>query len=188
MIDRTKLTLNEGEFIDKEDMEIFLEYLDDPCGVLMEMTNVRGMDVKLTPNLPFSFHFCNKDAVHQQHGIRVKIIWNPSRAPYSADGYMELHGDYDYTAGSHKYNPTAEELKIARDFFKKYKVLFAAAWENVLYDAKPMQDYFEGRLSFKELLAMFDLRGRDYYNVNHCKSLEELEACVRKNKIFNMND
>lgn len=184
----TKKDLPNDEFIDDEDKEIFLEYLSDPCGVLMEMANMRGIDVILEPRLPFSFHFCNKDAVHQRHGIRVKLIWNPSKAPYSADGYMELHGDYEYIGGSHKYKPTEKELRVARDFFKKYKVLFAAVWENTLDDATPIQDYFRGIISFKELLSTFKLKGKDYYTVNHCNSLEELENCVRKYHIYNMND
>lgn len=175
------------EFIDESDFNAFQSYLSEPSTVLMEMANVRGMDVKVDSYLPFSFHFCSKDAVHQQHGIRAKIIWNPSKAPYSADGYMELHGNYDYIVGSHKYKPSEKEIKIARDFFKKYKVLFAAVWENVLYDGD-LQDYFRGRIDFKQLLTLFNLKGKNYYNVNHCKTIKELETCICKNKIFNMND
>lgn len=180
--------LPDNEFINNEDKETFLEYLNDSSKVLMEMANVRGIDVKLTPYLPFSFYFCGKDAVHQQHGIRVKIIWNPSKAPYNADGYMELHGNYNYFIGSHKYKPTEKELKIARDFFKKYKILFSAVWENILYDGY-LQDYFKSRLSFKDLLSKFEnIKEKQYYLINHCKNLEELEDCVRKNNIFSMND
>lgn len=43
-------------------------------------------------------------------------------------------------------------------------------------------------MGFKTLLTCFDLKGKDYYNVNHCNNLTELENCVRENKIFNMND
>lgn len=181
--------LSDEEFIDREDKLTFLEYLKDPGWVLMEMANVVGNYVKIEPSrLPFSFHFCGKNAVHQQHGIRVKVLWNPSKAPSNADGYFELHGDYEYKSGSHKYFPNTDERKIARKFFKKYKVLFAAVWEEVL-DAKPVQDYFEGRIKFNELLSKFDIEDEiNYYNLNHCKSLTELEDCVRKYNIFNMND
>ena len=179
--------LEQEEFIDKSDYEDFQLYLSDPSCVLMEMANFVGNTIQLEKYLPFSFHICTKEAVHQKHGIRAKILWNPSKAPSSADGYMELHGDYDYTSGSHKYQPTGKELQIARDFFKKYKTLFAAVWEEVL-DADPVQDYFKGRLSLKELLTKFDLKGRDYFEVNHCNTLTELEQCVREHNIFNMND
>lgn len=181
--------LNSDEFLDEADQKIFEWYLTEPSAVLMEMANVVGNYVKIEPSrLPFSFHFCDKNTVHQQHGIRVKVIWNPSKAPSNADGYFELHGDYRYVSGSHKYYPSTEEQKIARRFLRKYKVLFAAVWEVVL-DAKPVQDYFEGRIKLNELLSQFDIEDDvQYYYLNHCKSLEELEACVRKYNIYNMND
>lgn len=179
--------LSDDEFIDASDREIFEWYLSDTSAILMEMSNVRGRDVIMEDKLPFSFFFCRKSAVHRQHGIRLKIIWNPNRAPEDADGYIELHGDYEYTMGSHKYKPTAKELSVLRNFCKKYKVLFAAVWEGILYDGD-LQDYFKGRIDLRELLTNFDLRGISYYKVNHCKTLQELEDCVRKNKIFNMND
>ena len=179
---------NEDEFIDDSERRVFLEYLKDPSMVLMEMANVRGNDVKLEYRLPFSFYFSTKNAVHSQHGIRAKVVWNPNKAPEGADGYFELHGDYEYTIGSHKYKPTPKEKETARDFFKKYKVLFAAVWESKLYDGD-LQDYFKGRINLKELLSKFDnISERQYFDINHCNSLEELEQCVRKYKIFNMND
>lgn len=185
----TEEEFNADEFLDKADQEVFEWYLNEPSAVLMEMANVVGNYVKIEPaGLPFSFHFCGKSAVHQQHGLRVKVIWNPSKAPANADGYFELHGDYKYKAGSHKYPGSADEKKLARKFFKKYKVLFAAVWEEVL-DAKPLQEYFEGKIKFNELLSKFDIEDEmDYYNLNHCKTLEELEYCVRKYSIYNMND
>lgn len=179
--------LDQEEFLDKSDYEDFNYYLSDPCCVLMEMANVVGNKVRVEDRLPFSFHFCDKDAVHQRHGIRLKIIWNPSIAPNNVDGYLKLHGDWEYISGSHKYKPTGRELEILRNFGRKYKVLFAAVWEKAL-DADPLQDYFKGNIDFPELLRNFKLKGRNYFNVNHCKNLNELEQCVRQNKIFSMND
>mgnify|MGYP004643296763 CR=1 FL=1 len=179
--------LSDDEFIDASDREIFEWYLSDPSAVLMEMANVVGNKVTLEHRLPFSFHFSSRKAVHNRHGIRLKVIWNPNKAPEDADGYFEMHGDYEYTRASKKYKPSADELRIARNFIKKYKVLFAAVWEDIL-DPDPLQDYFKGRIDLRELLTNFDLRGINYYKVNHCKTLQELEDCVCKNKIFNMND
>lgn len=179
---------NENEFIDDSERKVFLEYLNDPSMVLMEMANVRGIDTKIENRLSFSFYFSTKTAVHKQHGIRLKIIWNPSKAPADADGYLELHGDYNYIISSHKYKPTAKELNMLREFAHKYKVLFAAVWEDKLYDGD-LQDYFKGRISFKELLSKFDnITEKQYYYLNHSKDLKELEETVRKYKIFNMND
>lgn len=172
-----------------ENLEL-LECLDSPSCVLMEMSNIRGNDIKVNPysnvRLPFSFYFSNKEVVHNIHGIRVKLIWNPSKAPANADGYMELHGNYDYVSGSHKYKPTADELKIARDFFKYYKVLFAAVWEAKLYD-NYLIDYFRGLITFKELLSKFEnVSEKNYYLINHCNNVEELTRLIREKRIFNL--
>ena len=51
-----------------------------------------------------------------------------------------------------------------------------------------MFEYLKGNIGLEHLLATFDLPGKNFYLVNHCTSMEELEQCVRKNKIFNMND
>ena len=179
---------NEDEFIDDSERRVYLEYLNDPSMVLMEMANIRGNDIKVESRLPFSIYFSTRGAIHNQHGIRLKVLWNPSKAPASADGYMELHGDYGYTVNSHKYKPTARELKTLGDFARKYKILFAAVWEEKLYDGD-LQDYLKGRISFKELLTKFyDISEKQYYHLNHAKNLQELEEIVRKYKIFNMND
>ena len=180
--------LRDEDFLDSADRKLFEIYLKDPSMVLMEMANVVGNDVVLEKRLPFSFYFSTKDAVHAQHGIRLKILWNPSKSPEYADGYIEMHGDYKYIPGSHKYQPVGKELFILRTFCKKYKVIFSAVWENKLA-SNYVQKYFDGRLQFNELLTKFEsVTEKQYYLINHCKNLEELEQCVRKNKIFNMND
>lgn len=180
--------LKDEWFLDEADKRVFEWYLKEPSAVLMEMANVVGNDVVLEKRLPFSFYFSNKDAVHSQHGIRLKVLWNPSKSPSNADGYMEMHGDYNYISGSHKYKPTGKELSILKTFCKKYKVLFSAVWEDKL-DQSAAQKYFDGRLQFNELLTKFEnVREKEYYLINHCKNLEELEQCVKENKIFNMND
>lgn len=178
-------------FLDELDKEIFLEYLNDPSAVLVEMANFVGNSIKVE-KIPFSFYISDKSTARGKHAIRAKIIWNPIKAPASADGYLELHGEYRYVSGSHKYIPTGKELSIAREFFKKYKVLFSAVWEEIL-DADPLQDYMKGHISFKKLLAKIDLEPDDpasvsYYKINHCNSVAELEELVRKDHLWNMND
>lgn len=178
----------DGEFLDEIDKLLFEEYLKDPSMVLMEMANMLGNKVALETRLPFSFHFCDRKAIHNRHSIRAKILWNPSKAPIDADGYMELHGDYEYIGGSHKYKPTTNELQAARGFFKKYKVLFAAVWEEVLYP-DDLVDYFKGNFSWKELVSSFyDLPQPTLAVLQNCRNLKDLEYAVRKNKAFNMND
>ena len=175
-------------FIDESDRCLFEEYLVNPSIILMEMANVRGMDVSVQNMLPFSFYFSSKVAVHNQHGIRVKIVWNPSKTYTDADGYMELHGNYNYVSGSHKYIPTRSQIREAENFFKKYKVLFSAVWEGILYEGDLIK-FLHGDINLVSLISKFDVDNEDmYYKINHCKSIEDLERCVRENKIFNMND
>ena len=174
-----------------EDIErlIVEEYLKELSAILTEMACVRSINMSVEKGLPFPFYLSSKEDVFGRHDIRMKVQWNPTRiTSRDADGYFELHGNYDYVPGSHKYIPTSKELKVARDFIKKYKVLFAAAWEGKVL-TEDVADWFEGKIQLNELLSRFEnVSEIDYYNINHCKSIPELEEVVRKYKIFNMND
>ena len=179
------------EFIDDSDQEVFAYYLSEPSAVLMEMAIVRGVDAR-PEQLPFSFYFSEKSVVHSKHGIRVKVQWNPIRMKSKdADGYFIIHGNefpYEWVPGSHKYRPTAKEIKLASQFIKKYKVLFSAVWEEVL-DEVDLEDYFKGRISWKDLLECFhtkDVEGD--LLIQASKDLKDLEYTVREENLFNMND
>lgn len=175
------------EFDNEVNYSDFQAYLNNEDGLLMEMANIRGNDIKLADRLPFSLFISNKQVVHGAHAIRVKVLWNPNKMTATPDGQLELHGNYDYTVFSHKYKPTAKELELLRNFCRTYKVFFAAVWEGVL-DATDFVHYLEGTITYTQLISSFDLTGKDYYNVNHCKTIQELETCIRRNKIFNMNE
>lgn len=154
---------------------------------LMEMANVRGKNV-VTDKINFSFYFSSKAGM--SHGIRVKICWNPNRIGDNViDGYMELHGDYEYISSPNPVNSCdSKDVKLARTFFKKYKVLFSAVWELVL-DPPELQDYFRKIISFDNLLGEFhSIKSSSYEAIQFAKSLQELESIVRKTNAFNMND
>lgn len=153
----------------------------------MEMANLRGNDIKLHSSIPFSLFISSEKAVRGVHAIRVKVLWNPNKMTATPDGELQLHGSYDYKVYSHKYKPTSSELSLLKNYCKKYKVLFAAIWESIL-DPTDFIHYQEGLINFKELLTKFDLSGKNYYLVNHCNNVEELESCIRENKIFNLWD
>ena len=181
--------LKDEWFLDEADKNLFEWYLKEPSAILMEMSNVIGNKVKIERGgLPFSFYVSNKNNVHNQHGIRSKVLWNSNKSPENADGYFELHGDYKYVSGSHKYKPTEKEKEFARSIFKKYKVLFAMVWECKL-NHDDLADYFKGNIVWRDLLAAsYGLTEKQYYLINHCKDIIELEKCVRENKIFKMHD
>lgn len=156
---------------------------------LFEMSNLRGKMIKLE-DIDFSFYFSSKANVNTQHGIRVKICWNREKVSKDLlDGYMELHGDYKYVS---KNNPNVKpdkfDILTARYFFKRYKVLFAAVWENKL-DENLLNDYFREKISLEELLDEFeDISVEDKEKIKEARDLKDLERIVRENKIFNMND
>lgn len=150
------------------------------CSDLTEMANMVGKRVK-TDHINFSFYFSTKSEVN--HSIRAKVKWNKDHLAGGTDGYFELHGNYAWVQSPGGEVPDGNDLKLARRFFRKYKVLFAAVWEECL-DANDVQDYFKGLISFSELLVGF-LIGSDFSGVHDLKGLEDY---VRKNSLFNMND
>lgn len=155
---------------------------------LLEMANVRGRDFSLFP-IDFSFFFSEKSHVGGgQHGIRVKICFDREKIS-GFDGSLELFGEYEFITSSHPTHRISErKLRDIRQFFRRYKVLFAAVWEDKLYDGY-LQDYFKGRLTFNGLLKEFkDISESDYDLIQHAANIKDLEKIVRENIIFNMND
>ena len=157
--------------------------------MLLEMANVLGKNVK-TDNIDFSFFFSSK--LRAPHGMRVKIIWNrDSTKGGSIDGYFEMHGDYNYIASPDSKKIKEKYINYARDFLKKYKVLFAAVWEDQLEESI-LQDYFCGHCDFKDIIidlwSTNDEVNKELDLISETDDLKELENIIRKYKLFNMND
>lgn len=156
---------------------------------LTEMSNIRGKYVTIE-DIDFSFYFSSKNNASNQHGIRVKICWNREKIGRDLlDGYMELHGDYKYVSSLNpNIKPDSIDIATARYFFKRYKVLFAAVWENKL-DENILSDYLRGNIDFNTLLKNFeDISNENYQLINNTTNLKSLEKTVREFNIFNMND
>ena len=156
--------------------------------LLMEMSNVHGKRVSVE-DIDFSFYFSSKSAVDNRHGIRVKICWNREKLGQSLiDGFMELHGDYKYVPAKHpNIKPSSYDIMTARYFFKRYKVLFSAVWEELLYEDELIQ-YLVGKISLKELVSLLDIPKECYDKIRDVCSIKELEKLVRQYNMFNMND
>lgn len=156
--------------------------------LLLEMANMTGRKVK-TDEINFSFYFSRKNA--SRHGIRLKVFWDKQYINDDKSGYIELHGNYEYSQDpKQKYKPKSYMIDTLRYFARKYKVLFAAVWENVLGEDS-LQDYFRGIADFKQLLSEFNANkiGKQKYEaLNYAKDLQQLERTVRKYSIYNMND
>lgn len=157
--------------------------------ILLEMANVLGKNVK-TDNIDFSFFFSSK--LRASHAIRVKVIWNrDSTKGGSIDGYFEMHGNYEYVSSPDSKKIKEKYINGAREFFKKYKVLFAAVWEDQLEESI-LQDYFCGHCLFKDVITDMWSTNKEanveLESVSETEDLKELENIVRKYKLFNMND
>ena len=167
---------NEDELETPEEHELFLT----------EMANMPGRFMKVE-DVDFSFYISEKNG---NHAIRLKVCWNRERLISEECGYLELHGNYEYHQSPQlKYKPKNYEIDTVRYFAKKYKVLFAAAWERKL-DCDVIAEYFKGRMDWNELMQEWiNIPNNDIKEVlSNCRNLKDLEYAVRKNNIFNMND
>ena len=137
-------------------------------------------------DIDFSFYFSRKNA---NHGPRIKIYWDSSKTSQNFDGYIELHGDYKYVSSSKpQHKPSSWDIRGLQYFCQKYKALFTAVWEEKLNESD-LQNYFKGYISFKELLTKFkNISEIQYFLINHCHSLKELNTCIREHNIYKMYD
>lgn len=149
------------------------------------MSNVRGKLVKVPGKLPFSFFFSGKRG--STHGIRVKPVFNPDRLAGSDLGNLELHSDWKYTPGKDDKDVSAKQIRQMKDFFRQYKVLFAAVWEEEL-EEDLLADYFKGSISWKDLMKEFYFYEDYSEEIDKIQDCSQLEDFVRRNNIFNMND
>lgn len=147
------------------------------------MSNLRGKDIKIE-KLPFSFFFSERES---SHAIRVKPVFNPNKISKSSFGTLELHGDWKYTPGPDDKNVSQKQIQEMKNFFKKYKVLFAAVWEGVLPEV-PLQNYFQNYIDLSELITEFDFYESYKEDMDNIDNIEQLEEFVRKYNIFNMWD
>lgn len=74
-----------------------------------------------------------------------------------------------------------------KEFFKKYKVLFAAVWNKEIFE-DVIVAYFSGNIDFQELIQEFDFYDEYEKEMKDIKNVAELEDFVRDNNIFNMWD
>lgn len=168
--------LTEEELETPEEHELFLT----------EMANVRGKHIEVE-DVDFSFYISEKNG---NHAIRLKVCWNREKLISEECGYLELHGEYKYYQSSQlKYKPKSYEIDTIRYFAKKYKVLFAAAWE-IKLDCDDIADYFKGRIDWKKLMQEWiNIEDEEILEVlANCQNLKDLEYAIRKNNTFNMND
>ena len=155
---------------------------------LFEMSNIRGKFVKNPHKLNFSFYFSPKDAVEGKdicHGLRVKPIFNPEKMSIDKAGTLKLHGDWRYIPGEDDKNIGTKAIKEMKEFFRDYKILFAAVWEKEL-PQDSLYDYFRGTITFNEMLSEFEFYEDFKKELDSISSVEELTDFIDANDLFNV--
>lgn len=148
------------------------------------MSNLRGSKIVVPHKLPFSFYFSARES---SHAIRVKPVFNPNRMSRNNFGTLELHGNWEYTPSPDDADVSNKQIKEMKEFFRTYKVLFAAVWEEELPEDS-VQSYFQGHISWSELLSELYFYNKYEIELNGINTIEKLEEFVRENKLFNMWD
>lgn len=150
------------------------------------MSNIAGKRVRKDGPLEISFYFGSKDNYNTKinHGIRIKFSINSERYLPHENYYLELHGDYKC---SNEDKIPSRILRNIRNFFKKYKVLFAGAWESEI----PEDDivaYLRGFIPLRELIEDCYFYSKYEEKLQNISTISAFEKAVRKYNIFNMND
>lgn len=149
------------------------------------MSNVTGKYVKNPERLNFSFYYSSKSGV--KHGIRVKPVFNPEKISKSEMGNLELHGSWEFTPGNSDKSVNTSDINKMKNFFKTYKVLFAAVWEEQVPEDL-LADYFKGYINLTTFIEeLYNYSDWQSY-LSDIKDVSSFEKAVRENNLFNMND
>lgn len=146
------------------------------------MSNIRGKHVKHLSKLSFSFYFSGKDGV--SHGPRVKPSFNPDKLRIDKAGTLKLCDDWKYVPGKDDQNVSIRQIREMKEFFQVYIVLFCLVWDLQLSDPV-VQDYFEGDISFHEMLEDLDFYEEYKEDLDHTDNIFELENFCRDNNLVN---
>lgn len=150
---------------------------------LLEMSVILGEGVKIE-KINFSFFFSPKI---DQQTIWVRIVWNKEKTIKQHFGFMELSGNYEYIRAKDSNKHIAEsDITAARNFFKKYKVIFAAVWEYQL-EQTTAEDFFKGKITLKDLIRKLEIK-IEKEDIEKISNLADFEKYVRDKNLFNMCD
>ena len=144
---------------------------------------VRGCCVKQPYPLSFSFYFSSGSGV--PHGIMVNPVFDPEKLKLNETGSLELCNDWEFIPGSKDKKVPAAQVEEMKSFFRRYLVLFCAVWDEQMQDAV-LQDYFEGRIDFDEMLQDLDFYDQYKDGLSSIHDVQELETFCRNNDFVNM--
>ena len=146
--------------------------------LLFEMANIRGKYIKVPHRLNFSFYFSPKDCIEGKsinHGLRVKPVFNSEKMSIGDAGDLKLCDDWKFIPGKNDTHISPKDKKEMIDFFKTYKILFAAVWEKEL-PPDTLYDYFRGFIDFTDLITEFYFYNDYKTELNNITTLQELKT------------
>ena len=154
---------------------------------LFGMSIMLGKNIKLDGPLAVSFCFGSKytwihDGGDVLHGVRVSIFSNPRKFRESGSFTMDLYGK----CSASETSPDTLELMPIRKFFKKYKVLFAGAWEEQI-DGDDITAYLRNRISLRELVQDMPLYDEFKPYLDYVETIADLESVVRTCNLFSVD-
>lgn len=148
---------------------------------IFAMSNVRGKYIKVEEGIPSSFYYSPRNS---SHGPRVKPVLNPDKMKMSDAGTLKLCDDWKYTPGARDKKPAADIVKIMKDFFRKYLVMFLLVWDKKIDDPY-LEDYFRGDIDFHEFVEETSFYAEYADELDTVNNVAELEQFCRKNNLVN---
>jgi len=149
--------------------------------VLLEMSNMRGIQVKIE-SINFSFFFSNKDAV--KHSMRAKICFDKQKLKASTSSNLKLCDDWEFEKNTDAGNISQSQINDVISFFKKYASIFTAAWESII-EMDVLEDYLKGRIMLQTVVAEMEiddnLKQKFIFKNNDIETFEEF---IINNNIF----
>ena len=133
--------------------------------------------------LPFSFYF--SPGVGAQTCIRVQPVFNPKRLIMSETGFLQLCDDWTFIPGRGDQGFSPDAAQEMKAFFRQYIVLFCAVWDEQMQDAV-LQDYFEGRIGFDEMLQDLDFYDGYKDEFSRIHDIQSLESFCREKGLVNL--
>lgn len=148
------------------------------------LSSVRGNDICVPHKMPFSFYFSQKEFTME---FNVKPLFNLDKIIPMEFGTLKMYDDWEYIPGPNDKDVSEEQINEMKNFFKKFKILFAGVWE-VEIPENALSDYLRGYSNFQGLLKECYFYDDYKIEMDSIETIEEFEQFIRDNNIFNMWD
>ena len=163
-------------------MKRLLRNTSENLDAIFCMSGIRGKNIKVEKNLPFSFYYSTKNS---SHGPRIKPIFDPTKVNKTKMGTLKLCDDWSYIPGEDDNRVPSSEINELKQFARKYLILFLLVWENKTPDELALSDYLQGDISIEEFVKELDFY-KDYSKeLDGVYTVQDLENVCREHDLVN---